>query len=165
LVRLDLTTSGRRIGCRKQIFGAKQHVPHGARSYQSATGSAAQFSEAANWRDLVAGVSVETGRVMKRCAQCHGRLGLGVRSRNVWNGHWWVHVLYCSTHCEALHELERYNARAKRGRHIITRSSPQAWPPAASRQKGSNPTNSRANMVIAGADPDWPRDRFPLREK
>jgi hypothetical protein len=26
----------------------------------------------------------------------------------VWNGRWWVHVLYCSTHCEALHELERY---------------------------------------------------------
>jgi hypothetical protein len=39
---------------------------------------------------------------MKRCAQCHGKLGLGVRSRNVWNGRWWVHVLYCSTHCKAL---------------------------------------------------------------
>jgi hypothetical protein len=50
---------------------------------------------------------------MKRCAQCHGKLGLGVRSRNVWNGRWWVHLLYCSTHCEALHELERYNARAR----------------------------------------------------
>jgi hypothetical protein len=50
---------------------------------------------------------------MKTCAQCHGKLGLGVRSRNVWNGRWWVHVLYCSTHCEALHELERYNARAQ----------------------------------------------------
>jgi hypothetical protein len=22
---------------------------------------------------------------MKRCAQCHGRLGLGVRSRNLWS--------------------------------------------------------------------------------
>jgi hypothetical protein len=53
----------------------------------------------------------ETGRVMKKCAQCHGPLGLGVRSRNVWNGRWWVYVLYCSTHCEALHALERYNAR------------------------------------------------------
>ena len=29
---------------------------------------------------------------MKRCAQCHGKLGLGVRSRKVWNGRWWVHV-------------------------------------------------------------------------
>jgi hypothetical protein len=25
---------------------------------------------------------------MKRCAQCHGRLGLGVRSRNLWSGRW-----------------------------------------------------------------------------
>ena len=56
---------------------------------------------------------------MKRCAQCHGKLGLGVRSRNVWNGRWWVHVVYCSTHCEALHELERYDARAKTGRHAF----------------------------------------------
>src|SRR5262249_45872867 len=23
---------------------------------------------------------------MKRCAQCHGKLGLGVRTRNLWNG-------------------------------------------------------------------------------
>jgi len=53
-----------------------------------------------------------TGIAMKRCAQCHGKLGLGARSRNVWNGRWWVHVVYCSTHCEALHELERYDARA-----------------------------------------------------
>src|SRR5215471_3241963 len=67
-----------------------------------------------------------TGIAMKRCAQCHGKLGLGVRSRNEWNGRWWVHVLYCSTHCEALYELERYDARAKRGRHaFISRSSPQ----------------------------------------
>jgi hypothetical protein len=54
----------------------------------------------------------ETGIAMKRCAQCHGKLGLGIRFRNVWNGRWWVHVVYCSTHCEALHELERSNARA-----------------------------------------------------
>jgi hypothetical protein len=45
---------------------------------------------------------------MKSCAQCHGKLGLGVRSRNLWNGRWWVHVRFCSTHCEALYELERY---------------------------------------------------------
>src|SRR5262249_25664663 len=63
---------------------------------------------------------------MKRCAQCHGKLGLGVRSRNVWNGRWWVHVRYCSTHCEALHELERYDARVKRERHaFIPRSGRQ----------------------------------------
>ncbi len=44
---------------------------------------------------------------MKRCAQCHGKLGLGVRSRNLWSGRWWIPVRYCSTHCEARHELER----------------------------------------------------------
>jgi hypothetical protein len=49
-------------------------------------------------------------RAMKRCAQCHGRLGLGVRSRNLWNGRWWVHVRFCSTHCEALYELGQYDA-------------------------------------------------------
>ena len=39
----------------------------------------------------------EKGIAMKRCAQCHGPLGLGVRSRNVWNGRWWDHVRYCSS--------------------------------------------------------------------
>jgi hypothetical protein len=61
----------------------------------------------------------ETGIAMKRCAQCHGNLGLGVRSRKVWNGRWWVLVRYCSAHCEALHKLERYKARANRGRHAF----------------------------------------------
>ena len=41
---------------------------------------------------------------MKRCAQCHGKLGLGVRSRNLWNGRWWVHVRFCSVHCEDLYK-------------------------------------------------------------
>ena len=64
---------------------------------------------------------------MKRCAQCHGKLGLGVRFRKDWNGRWWVHVRYCLAHCEALHELEGYNARANRGRHaFIPRTSPQS---------------------------------------
>jgi hypothetical protein len=56
---------------------------------------------------------------MKRCAQCHGKLGLGVRSRNLWNGRWWSHVRYCSTHCEARHELERRE-------RFLSRSSPQS---------------------------------------
>ena len=62
----------------------------------------------------------ETGIAMKRCAQCHGKLGLGVRSRNVWNGRWWVHVLYCSTHCEALH----LTAAAKTDRRRPRQRSP-----------------------------------------
>jgi hypothetical protein len=61
---------------------------------------------------------------MKRCAQCHGKLGLGIRSRRVWSGRWCVHVRYCSAHCEARHELER-NA-AKLGLNAVTpRNSPQ----------------------------------------
>src|SRR5215470_1582452 len=47
-----------------------------------------------------------TGVAMKRCAQCRGKLGLGVRFRSV--------VLFDSL--QALHELERYAARARRGR-------------------------------------------------
>ena len=46
---------------------------------------------------------------MKRCALCHGKLGLGVRYRNFWNGQWWVHTRFCSAHC-----VERYNASTKR---------------------------------------------------
>ena len=64
---------------------------------------------------------------MKRCAQCIGKLGLGVRSRKVWNGRWWVLVRYCSAHCEAVHKLERHNARANHGRYaFIARTSPQS---------------------------------------
>jgi hypothetical protein len=43
---------------------------------------------------------------MKRCAQCRGKLGLGVRFRSV--------ALFDSL--QALHKLERYDARARRGR-------------------------------------------------
>jgi hypothetical protein len=62
---------------------------------------------------------------MKWCAQCHGKLGLGVRSRNVWKGRWWVHVRFCSVHCEALHELERYEAKGGL-RAFTPRTSPQS---------------------------------------
>jgi hypothetical protein len=61
---------------------------------------------------------------MKLCAQCHGKLGLGVRSRNVGNGRWRVHVRFCSAHCEALHELERYEAKGGL-RAFTPRTSPQ----------------------------------------
>jgi cytochrome c len=30
---------------------------------------------------------------MKRCALCHGKLGLGVRYRNLWNGRWGSHSI------------------------------------------------------------------------
>jgi hypothetical protein len=64
-------------------------------------------------------------RAMKRCAQCHGRLGLGVRSRNLWDGRWWVHVRFCSIHCEALYELEQYDANARRRRTLLVPSDSQ----------------------------------------
>jgi hypothetical protein len=44
---------------------------------------------------------------MKRCAHCHSKLGLGVRFRNIWNGHWWVHVRFCSARCEAIYGAKR----------------------------------------------------------
>ena len=47
---------------------------------------------------------------MKKCAQCHRKLGLGVRFRNMWNGHWWVHVRFCSARCEAIYEAKRNDA-------------------------------------------------------
>jgi hypothetical protein len=60
---------------------------------------------------------------MKRCAQCHGKLGLGVRFRNVGNGRWRVHVRFCSAHCEALHELERYDPK-----RCLTPLTPRSTP-------------------------------------
>ena len=63
---------------------------------------------------------------MKSCTQCYGKLGLGVRARNLWNGRWWVHVRFCSTHCEALYELERHDANAQLWRTLLARRSPQS---------------------------------------
>jgi hypothetical protein len=51
---------------------------------------------------------------MRRCAQCHGRLGLGVRFRNLWSGHGWVHLHFCSTRCEGIFKQDREEANAKR---------------------------------------------------
>jgi hypothetical protein len=47
---------------------------------------------------------------MKACAQCHGKLGLGVRARNVWNGRWWIRHRFCSVRCETGYQLERHDA-------------------------------------------------------
>jgi hypothetical protein len=60
---------------------------------------------------------------MKRCAQCGGKLGLGVKFRNLWNGRWWIHLRFCSALCEDNHELEH------RKQHEQTRwITPQARP-------------------------------------
>ena len=49
----------------------------------------------------------------KRCHQCRGKLGLGVRFRNLWNGRSWLHLRFCSSLCETTHELELRNARVQ----------------------------------------------------
>jgi len=38
------------------------------------------------------GIRAHEKQLMKRCARCHRKLGLGARARNVWNGRWWVHM-------------------------------------------------------------------------
>jgi len=55
-----------------------------------------------------------TARHMKRCALCHGKLGLGARFRNIWNGAWWVHVRFCSVRCEATYQDTQNNAATHR---------------------------------------------------
>src|SRR5262249_5475272 len=65
---------------------------------------------------------------MKRCALCHGKLGLGICSHSLWNGRWWAHIRFCSARCEGNYELERCNANAKQHRWytFLYRSSPQS---------------------------------------
>jgi hypothetical protein len=63
---------------------------------------------------------------MQECAQCHGKLGLGARSRSFWNGRcWWFQLRFCSIHCEALYELERDGADGPRGYTLPARSNKQ----------------------------------------
>lgn len=59
---------------------------------------------------------------MQECAQCQGRLGLGVRSRNLWNGRWWIHIRFCSSRCETLYKLDRYDENGPRRRVFLARS-------------------------------------------
>src|SRR5262249_33468166 len=68
------------------------------------------------WMPTEFGIQVQEKAAMKRCALCHGKLGLGIRSRNLWNGRWWTHTRFCSARCEGNYELERYNANAKQHR-------------------------------------------------
>jgi len=59
---------------------------------------------------------------MKTCALCHGKLGLGVRYRYLWNGRWWAHTRFCSAHCG-----ERYNSNAKHHWYtFLHRGGPQS---------------------------------------
>ena len=42
-----------------------------------------------------------------RCAYCDGKLPLGVRFRNIWNGLAWIHVRFCSAKCERRYEQKK----------------------------------------------------------
>ena len=60
---------------------------------------------------------------MKRCALCYGKLGLGARFRNIWNGRWWVHVRFCSVRCEVIYEVERNDAAKHRWHAFLARGN------------------------------------------
>jgi hypothetical protein len=53
---------------------------------------------------------------VKTCVQCQGKLGLGIRARNLWNGRWWSHVYFCSARCEDRYELEQSEAKTSLSR-------------------------------------------------
>jgi hypothetical protein len=63
---------------------------------------------------------------MKRCAQCHGKLGLGVRSRNLWSGRWLRYTRFCSAHCERIYEQERNEAAKHRWHAFLARGNSQS---------------------------------------
>ena len=54
----------------------------------------------------------------RRCTECGGKLGLGVRFRNLWDGFSWVHLRYCSASCEAKNQLARRNSRDRWFSHL-----------------------------------------------
>src|SRR5215813_1313979 len=69
------------------------------------------------------GIQAQGKAAMKRCALCHGRLGLGARFRNVWNGRWWVHVRFCSVRCEGIYEVRRNEAAKHRWHTFLARGN------------------------------------------
>jgi hypothetical protein len=79
---------------------------------QTVFGLSAHLKQEANVRRKTRWAGRPTGRNMKRCALCHGKLGLGARFRNIWNGTWWVPVRFCSARCEAIYQ-DKQNDAAK----------------------------------------------------
>ena len=69
------------------------------------------------------GIRCHEKQHMKRCAQCHRKLGLGVRFRNIWNGHWWIHVRFCSVRCGAIYEIKRNDAIKHRWHAFLARGN------------------------------------------
>jgi hypothetical protein len=54
---------------------------------------------------------------MKRCAQCGGKLGLGVKYQNLWRGYRLVHLRFCSKVCEQAYEVMQRRA-SKQSRRL-----------------------------------------------
>ena len=48
------------------------------------------------------------------CAECGGKLGLGVRFRNLWDGFSWSHLRFCSARCEEQNEIVRRSIQPRR---------------------------------------------------
>src|SRR5262245_12507181 len=49
-----------------------------------------------------------------------------VRSRNFWDGRWWIHTRFCSAHCELIYEQERNDAAKHRWQAFLARGHPRA---------------------------------------
>jgi hypothetical protein len=68
-------------------------------------------------------IQAQRKAIMKTCAVCHRKLGLGTRFRNIWNGRWWVHVRFCSVRCEVIYEVERNDAAKRRWHAFLARGN------------------------------------------
>jgi len=63
---------------------------------------------------------------MKKCALCQGKLGLGARFRNIWNGRWWVLVQFCSVRCERIYRDRGDDAAKDRWHVFLGRTNSQS---------------------------------------
>ena len=78
-----------------------------------------------NKRPMLADLCIQTqGKAaMERCVLCHGKLGLGTRFRNIWNGRWWVHIRFCSARCEGIYEVKQNDAAKQRWHAFLARGN------------------------------------------
>lgn len=68
--------------------------------------------------------SRETEMKSNRCAQCGGRLGLGVLFKKYW-GHWtWIHKRFCSSLCAHHYDTESHVAKQQGHWHAFLDGQP-----------------------------------------
>jgi len=58
---------------------------------------------------------IQEAFMKQKCAHCGGKLGLGIKFRNLWNGRGWDHLRFCSSRCESRYESERRHDNARNG--------------------------------------------------